>query len=544
MPFHSFRSTITTTFVLIFSALAGSISQAQDVTFSIAKPNMIVEPGAAPGRTTLLLDASGLDAATAQATLADVVDSGTPAPPELDIRFRAAEMAATNGARHWVLTAEVNGLTTELGPQKRVLTLQFGSRSYAVNYTLTGHAASRFAWSVKVPSGEISLRPGQSVEIGISVQGIAATGVRLLQAAMIEQTTHTMLLKGWQLCETPAGDCKSDELSIPANSVKRLWLRPAGDETVVGKFTGTVVIGAAQKPDGETLTLSISGTSASLQFWGVIVILFGLGLAFYVNKGLQNRINRAQMLLPVARLRERAAGFSARLDMAPASLKGQTGLTAEAIRELLDDLSEQALDSQGWLPAKIPNPYKATPTAIETGYKTYLDARTRKLAWLQILIAQGFEALWRQIPANAGQSDIDAARTASDALDALASKSAPPDTTPTAEISTILAAFRTRGMETIESFLEIPTVTSTSFKDLTVEIGRMSYVVWGIFGLIAGGLGTYVIILSNPGFGLPTDFLTCLFWGIGLPVGAQQLSQSTVATASQALQIQGQGTAN
>ncbi len=541
MQVHSFWSSTALAFAVLLAAACGNMARAQDVTFAIAEPDMVVEPGAAPGRTTLLLDASGIDDTTAQTPLTDLADAGTPAPPQLDIAFTAAELAPTANARHWILTAEVKGLTTELAAQKRVLTLRFGSRSYAVTYNLTGHTASPFAWSVKAPTGEISLRPGQSVEIGISVQGIAATGVRLLQAALIEGTTHTMLQKGWQLCETPSGACLAEGLTIPANSVKRLWLRPVGDETVVGKLTGTVVIGAAQKLDGETLTLSISGTSAGLQFFGVMVILAGLGLAIYVNKGLQNRINRAQMLLPVARLRERAEGLAARLATAPASLAGSASKTAEALQEVLGDLSEQALDSKGWLPAKVPDPYKAAPKVIEDGYKTYLDERTQKLAWLHILISQGFEALWRKMPSNPTADDLKAAKIASTALDALSDKAAPPDSTPTQEIAVILSAFDTRATPGLEAFMEAPSYKPASFQDLTVDIGRMSYMVWGVFALIAGGLGTYVLILSNPGFGLPMDFLSCLFWGFGLPVGAQQLSQATMANANQALQIQGAG---
>lgn len=542
MQVHSFWKATAIACAMLLPAVSGHIAQAQDVVFAIAEPDMVVEPGAAPGRTTLLLDATGIDDSTAQTPLTDLADAGTPAPPQLGIAFTAAELAPTAGARHWILTAEVKGLTTELAAQKRVLTLRFGSRSYAVTYNLTGHAASPFGWSVKAPTGEISLRPGQSVEIGISVQGIAATGVRLMQAALIEGTTHTMLQKGWQLCETPSGDCPGEDLTIPANSVKRLWLRPAANETVVGKFTGTVVIGASQKLDGETLTLSISGTSPWLQFWGVMVIFAGLALAIYVNKGLQNRINRAQMLLPVARLRERAEGFAARLATAPASLAGAASLTSEALRNLLDDLSEQALDSEGWLPSKIPDPYKPAPKVIEDGYKTYLDNRTQKLAWLHILISQGFEALWRKLPANPTDEDLKAAQTASAALDALSDKAAPPDSAPAQDIESILTKFESRANpDLLELVAKPPEYKAPSFQDLTVAIGRMSYMVWGIFALIAGGLGTYVLILSNAGFGLPMDFLTCLFWGFGMPVGAQQLSQSTMANASQALQIQGPG---
>ena len=73
-------------------------------------------------------------------------------------------------------------------------------------------------------------------------------------------------------------------------------------------------------------------------------------------------------------------------------------------------------------------------------------------------------------------------------------------------------------------------------EQLTLEIGRVSMMVWLVFALLATLVGTYVLVLK-PGFGLLTDFLMCVAWGFGLPAAGQQFSQSTVANVSTALGI-------
>ena len=61
--------------------------------------------------------------------------------------------------------------------------------------------------------------------------------------------------------------------------------------------------------------------------------------------------------------------------------------------------------------------------------------------------------------------------------------------------------------------------------------------VWGVLGTLATALGAYVVVFSNPGFGLMVDFLFCLFWGFGLPIGAQQLAQASIANVGSALGV-------
>ncbi|MEJ0091898.1 MAG: hypothetical protein WDN46_00170 [Methylocella sp.] len=334
----------------------------------------------------MVLDVSG----AGDATLAEPKDLGIPNPPPLSVTFSATELPSDGDTRHWLLAATAKGLT-DVVTQKRFVSFMLGHQPVTLPYTLTNRPTQEFAWSVKAPTAEISLRPGQAIEIGVSVGPVPATDVGLSQAIFIEQTTKTLVGGGWELCDS-LPDCKDHAFPIPANSQKRLWLRPKGGAEVIGKYSGTVVIGAAQKRDGETATMSVSGTSAWCQWLGAGAILLGVLFAWTVNGYLQTRLNRAQLLRPAAALMEQVDETQNRLRSCPAMLAQQTSQTTAALNTLATNLSDIALQTANLLPGRIPNPFLAW-TPDPEAYKAYLARQTQKLAWLDLLVTQGFEKL-------------------------------------------------------------------------------------------------------------------------------------------------------
>jgi hypothetical protein len=481
----------------------------------------------------VVLDVSG----AGDAKLTDPKDLGIPTPPPLDVSFTATSLPSTVGSQHWLLTATVKGLTTTV-TQKRFVSFNLGQQSVTLPYTLTNRPTQDFAWSVRGPTTEISLRPGQTVELGVSVGPVPATAVGLTQAIFIEQTSKTLVGNGWELCDA-LPDCNDHTFSISANSQKRLWLRPKGAADVVGKYSGTLVMGAAQKRDGESLTMSISGTSACRQWLGAGAILLGVVFAWVVSGYLQTRLNRAQVLLPATLLMEQVEETRSRLRACPPSLMDQQQQTAKALSDLADQLSPSALQAANLLPPRIPNPLVAwTPNA--DAYTKYLAAKTQKLAWLDLLVTQGFEKLWAKIPSAPTPEFLGAARTSAEALDALSTRDAPPQTDQQADISRIVQSFPPTTLAALarpagpQQGQAGPALT---YQLLNVEIARTSLWVWALFAVLATALGAYVIVLANTGFGLPGDYLLCFFWGVGVPIGAQQLTQSTAGTAASALGV-------
>ena len=510
-------------------AWSAGVCSAANLTFSPSELQFALDPSALEGRASVVLDVAG----AGDAKFTDPKDLGIPTPPPLDVAFTATELPSSGDTQHWLLATTVKGLTTVV-TQKRAVSFNFGQQSVTLPYTLTNRPTQDFAWSVRGPTTEISLRPGQAVELGLSVGPVPATGVGLSQAIFVEQTGKTLVGKGWELCDS-LPDCKDHTFSIPANSQKRLFLQPKGDAEVVGKYSGTLVVGAAQKRDGETLTMSISGTSACLQWLGAATILLGVFFAWIVSGYLQTRLNRAQLLRPAAVLMEQVEETRNWLTACPPALAQQTSQTNDALTGLAQNLSERALQTANLLPGRIPNPFLAWAPDQEA-YKTYMARQTQKLAWLDMLVTQGFEKLWWKIASAPTGDLLAAARASADALDALSTRDAALQPDPLVDITRILSGFPPPSVAGLAVPPGAPQAGQTetsalTYERLTLEIANTSLWVWALFALLATALGAYVVVLANTGFGLPADFLLCFFWGAGIPIGAQQLAQSTASSA-------------
>ena len=55
--------------------------------------------------------------------------------------------------------------------------------------------------------------------------------------------------------------------------------------------------------------------------------------------------------------------------------------------------------------------------------------------------------------------------------------------------------------------------------------------VWLLYGVLTALSGLVVLILNNPGFGIPVDLAFALFWGFGLPTTVAALAPGSAATA-------------
>ena len=71
-------------------------------------------------------------------------------------------------------------------------------------------------------------------------QSVAATNVRVLQTALVEQSRKTPLDGGLMLCKQLDGPCTGDGINLGPNSSNKLWLRTSSAGTLVGKYIGTV----------------------------------------------------------------------------------------------------------------------------------------------------------------------------------------------------------------------------------------------------------------------------------------------------------------
>jgi hypothetical protein len=273
-------------------------------TFSLTDSDLTIDSPSGEGRGSLLLKADGLDAAGFGEPLGPISDLQSPLPPLLTIDIKPHEAPRADDSRRWVLIVDVKGMPRN-ATQKRYLSVSFAGKDYTVPYTLTNKSTATFAWSIKGPPGELSLSAGESIGVGIAIQGVPATHVRVMQAALIEQSRKTLLGDGIVLCSPLTNSCDGSGVDLDANSSNRLWLKTDPARPIVGKYVGSVTIGADQKPDGETLNLTIYGTTLCRQLLGVLAILIGVVCAWITTTWIQSRLNRAQALLPARLLAER-----------------------------------------------------------------------------------------------------------------------------------------------------------------------------------------------------------------------------------------------
>jgi hypothetical protein len=540
-----FTHRIAVSFLVGALVLAGTDVQGRAdpaVTFSLVGSDITIDSGATEGRFTMVLKADNLDAADQTQALGPVSDLNAPIPPPVDLKFAASDLSHDAATRQWLLTADYKGLPAN-AKQQRYLSFKFGTQTFTLPYTVSNKSSATFAWSVKPPPAEISLKAGDSIEIGVAVtQSVAATNVRVLQTALVEQTRKTPLDGGLMLCKQTAGPCTGDGVNLGPNSSNKLWLRTNSAGTLVGKYIGTVTIGAAEKPEGETLSnLTIYGTTLCRQLLGVLFIIIGVAGAWVVTVWAQNRLNRLQALLPATLLRDRVRALQQRLQLQAEP----TPHTNEALAGLARALSEKELDK--YLPSVMPLPGKSSGLDMD-GYKHFLQKAGTEVALLEVLVDEGILVVWKKITPQQDQAsrrDISAASGQLDVISDSCTAEPPPAQKDiidniTSIINTLNGQLRAHAGQAaaLQQRAPLASIQPKTFEQLQIEIRDVSVLAWLVYGAVAAAVGVYVLIINNLGFGIPSDYFFCLLWGFGLPVGGQQLATATFQSVGTAMGIQ------
>jgi len=302
---------------------------------------------------------------------------------------------------------------------------------------------------------------------------------------------------------------------------------------------GNVIVASAEKPEGETLAVTIYGTTLCRQLAGVLMILLGVICAWFVTVYLQNRINRDQLLLPAIMLREQFQELRGVLNDRPKAAKEfDCTQTFKALDKSERALSENDLQANNLVPSSMPNPFKTGAVNAE-GYKQLIALQSARFESLQLIVKSGFKIIWNHMSSATTNEHRAAIATAFAAVDSISSE----DPLPSAHdldprLKTILTALDTAlGTNQIKSLIAATAANPPprTSEQVTAEIRALSGLAWLVFALFATALGTYVLILSNLGFGTFSDYLICLFWGIGLPISGTTLAQSTTGSAATTL---------
>ena len=161
-------------------------------------------------------------------------------------------------------------------------------------------------------------------------------------------------------------------------------------------------------------------------------------------------------------------------------------------------------------------------------------------------VRDGFTMAWTQLDVNANAAAVKAVNECVKDIDSLSSKGAAKAPTLVDVSARIDAALQKLNADlklaNQAARLGAPAIGGVvigdrSYEQLNVEIQFISAIVWVVAALMSVAGGSYVLVFMNLGFGVPTDYLVCLFWGFGLPVAGNQLMQMSSASVGTTLGI-------
>lgn len=519
-------------------------ADATSPSFSVVSPFLKLEQGKSAGRASIVLKLDRLDPATmGKAEMPKVEDLNTTDPPTVTVTFTPTEMQPGSTSRSWALMADIANLPTNT-IQTRYLKVNFAGVTKTVEYTLTNKFDPAFTWTLK-PPGSTSITPEQGLPIGVAVGPLPASDIRLVHSTLLEQSRkYNLGAEGLEICRNEFGECETP-VHLTANSGGTIWLRSKDGVMAVGHFVGSVTINSPQKPEGDTISLDVYVTNWPRQLGGAVAILFGVFLAWVISTWGRSRYNRDQLLLPAALLREKLRGLQGTLAQAPPAIDTtSTSNTRKKITSLLNELTEEKLETANYIPLSFPSPYAGAALRTDD-YRQFLQKRDDWVAVLRAIIEDGMAVAWGQLTTSSSgdaQRQVDqSVRT----IDAFIDDRdvAPTFSTVASQINGELTRLSTSLSTLLHSArdgaraLTTPTVAVRTYDELRFEIRTIGLAVWIAMAILTTLVGTNAVVLSNLGFGLVTDYLVCLFWGLGLPIGAQQLNQLTTASVSTTLGV-------
>ena len=72
---------------------------------------------------------------------------------------------------------------------------------------------------------------------------------------------------------------------------------------------------------------------------------------------------------------------------------------------------------------------------------------------------------------------------------------------------------------------------------LLIRVAHIVGAVWFLWAVLTLITGFAALILTNPAFGVPADYVKCFLWGIGVQMAGQQLQQLGPGSISTALGV-------
>jgi len=496
--------------------------------FSFAEPTVRLAAGLQDGTGEIILRSS-----TPQSGPPTLQDVDLPRPLAARVTFE--QIPDSNApANMWRYRATVYGLAPASSQQHYATVTDADKKTQTLLYTVTNQPAGSFSWSIsKLPDPWVfSTGPtadaGACTAFSVTAKDASATNVAVSSTLVEQSTKNGITLDNLRLCNSGKKCDGTEPITLQANVPTALQL--CTTETFHGTYHGAIVLAAREKPDGDIILQNAQFSSFLAKLGGFVLILIGVAVAFVAKVWARAKLERDQALVPVTLMRTQLNALAETLrQLKPEVYRKVPTKLNEAIQTLLGELSDSVLDSQKFLPPTVANPFGFTVNA--EGFKAYLEARNPRIKLLSVLVNEGV------VPAvtenNGTPADTQAAVTAAiKNIDALV-KTTPDADQALVEVQQILDTLhRTLFPNVLNSQVAfVPAAASTSFEALQLEIQTISKAIWVLYGILTAVSGLAFLILNNPGYGVPLDYIIALFWGFGLPTMVQSLTPGSAASA-------------
>ncbi|HEX6716322.1 MAG TPA: hypothetical protein VF088_04390 [Pyrinomonadaceae bacterium] len=500
--------------------------------FSFAEPTIRLAPGLKDGTGEIILRSS-----TKQSGPPIIKDVELPKPLAAIVTFE--QIPDSNApADTWRYRATVYGLALASSQQHYALVTAADNKTQYLLYTLTNQPAGSFSWSVsKLPDPWVSSKgptadDGACTAFSVTAKDSSATNVTVNSTLVEEKTKKAITLDNLRLCISGKKCDGTEPITLQANVPTALQL--CTTKTFHGNYHGAIVLASREKPDGDIILQNAQFSSFVAKLIGFVLILVGVALAFLAKVWARAKLERDQALVPVTVMRTQVNALAETLgQLKPEVYRKVPTKLNEAIKTLLGELSDSVLDSHQFLPPRVPNPFGFTVDAA--GFKAYLEARNPRVQLLSILVNKGVVPAVREdngtLP-DGKKSDVEKAIQDIDAI---------VDTNTSADqaLNQVQGIVENLHLKlfpppdnVINAQLElVPATASTSFEALQLEIQSISKAIWVLYGILTAVSGLAFLILNNPGYGVPLDYIFALFWGFGLPMMVQSLAPSSAASA-------------
>lgn len=387
-----------------------------------------------------------------------------------------------------------------------------------------GTPAASFAWTVKaIPV--MTRSPGEPIAISVVVGALPASGVAVVQSALVERIWKRPLAPtGLRLCRTATQDCSGQPLDLPANSAAALWLWGAEG---IGVFEGSVTLAARERPDGDAVAMTVNSSSTARKLGGVVTLIASIFLTWLLAVVVRNYANRMQLMLPVSLALQTLSSLRDEVKA------GEPQLPATKLLRKLDDIEGQLaiplLENNG-LPPRVPLAGLSAGANLDA-YKKHVQLQNDWLLAISVLVREGLQPAWDRWSSVDAGTRLQLTKMVAN-IDALSHGI----TAPTVDAMRValkdIAAPMVAGVKGGPLRANVSQVGTP--EQLLVQVAGLSAAGWAFLLLMTTLGGAYILVLgpAGAGFGTATDYAQCLLWGAGMPAGAQLMQSTTASIAT------------